>query len=30
MDSKDAPQIIEHLSKSVEFSPYETKWIPCR
>jgi len=29
MDSKDAPQIIEHLSLSVNFTPYDTKWIPC-
>lgn len=29
MDSVDAPQIIEHISKSVNFTPYETRWVPC-
>ena len=28
MDSKDAPQMIEHLRKSVCFTPHDTKWIP--
>jgi WD40 repeat protein len=28
MDSKDAPQMIEHLRKSISFTPHETKWIP--
>mgnify|MGYP001109146958 FL=1 len=28
MDSTDAPQIIEHINKSVSFTPSETKWIP--
>ena len=29
MDTTDAPQIIEHINKSVTFSPYVTRWIPC-
>lgn len=29
MDAKDAPQIIEHLTQSVAYTPYDTKWIPC-
>jgi hypothetical protein len=29
MDSTDAPQIIEHMNKSLTFTPYETRWIPC-
>ena len=29
MDTTDAPQIIEHINKSVTFTPYDTKWIPC-
>jgi len=28
MDTTDAPQIIEHIHKSVNFTPYDTKWIP--
>jgi len=29
MDTKDAPQIIEHLGKSIAFTPFETRWIPA-
>lgn len=29
MDSTDAPQIIEHINKSVTFTPYDTRWVPC-
>lgn len=28
MDTKEAPQIIEHLSQSLTFTPFDTKWIP--
>eukprot|EP00606_Chrysophyceae_sp_TOSAG23-5_P000743 GSChrysophyteH2.ASY1.ANO1.1410.1 assembled CDS len=28
MDTTDAPQIIEHVHKSLTFTPYDTKWIP--
>ena len=28
MDSTDAPQIIEHINKNLNFTPSETKWIP--
>lgn len=28
MDSIKAPQIMEHLNKSVNYTPYEVKWIP--
>ncbi len=28
MDSTDAPQIIEHISKSLTFTPFDVKWIP--
>jgi WD40 repeat protein len=29
MDTTDAPQIIEHVNKSLPFTPYDTKWVPC-
>jgi hypothetical protein len=29
MDTTDAPQLIEHINKSINFTPYETRWIPC-
>ena len=29
MDTTNAPQIIEHIHKSLAFTPYDTKWIPC-
>jgi len=28
MDTTSAPQIIEHLNKSLTFTPFDTKWIP--
>ena len=28
MDTTNAPQIIEHLTKSLSFTPYDVKWIP--
>lgn len=28
MDTTNAPQMIEHMSNSVQFTPYEVKWIP--
>lgn len=28
MDTTDAPQIIEHIAKSLTFTPFDTKWIP--
>ena len=28
MDSTDAPQIIEHIHKSLNFTPYDTRWVP--
>jgi WD40 repeat protein len=28
MDTTDAPQIIEHIHKSINFTPYDTKWVP--
>lgn len=32
MDTTDAPQIIEHINKSVPYTPYDTRWVPssCR
>lgn len=29
MDTTDAPQVIEHVNKSLSFTPNDTKWIPC-
>ena len=29
MDTTDAPQIIEHINKSIDFTPYDTKWVPA-
>ena len=29
METTDAPQIIEHLKKTLTFTPFETRWIPC-
>lgn len=29
MDTTDAPQLIEHINKSLHFTPYDIKWIPC-
>ena len=28
MDTTNAPQIMEHINKSVGFTPYDTKWVP--
>lgn len=28
MDTTDAPQLIEHVNQSVNFTPNDTKWIP--
>ena len=28
MDTTDAPQIIEHIHKQVDFTPYDIKWVP--
>jgi hypothetical protein len=28
MYSTDAPQIIEHANKSLNFTPYDCKWVP--
>lgn len=28
MDTTDAPQIIEHIHKSISFTPYDTRWVP--
>ena len=29
MDTTDAPQIIEHIHHNIDFTPYETRWVPC-
>mmetsp|Transcript_22301 Transcript_22301/g.64840 ORF Transcript_22301/g.64840 Transcript_22301/m.64840 type:complete len:363 (-) Transcript_22301:48-1136(-) len=29
MDTTEAPQIIEHVHKSLTFTPYDTRWVPC-
>lgn len=29
MDTTDAPQIIEHINRSIAFTPYDTRWVPC-
>lgn len=28
MDSTEAPQLIEHVSQSVSFTPFDTRWVP--
>ena len=28
MESVNAPQIIEHLHRTTNYTPYEVKWIP--
>ena len=28
MDSSDAPQILEHVSQTLNFTPFDVKWIP--
>ncbi len=30
MDAKSGPQIIEYASKSLNFTPYDVKWVPSR
>ena len=29
LSSTEAPQIIEHVHKSLNYTPYETLWVPC-
>ena len=29
VDTLNAPQIIEHISKSLNYTPFDVKWIPC-
>ncbi|KAG5192628.1 WD40-repeat-containing domain protein [Tribonema minus] len=29
MDTTDAPQIIEHIHKSLDYTTYVTRWVPC-
>lgn len=29
MDTTDAPQLIEIVNKSINYTPYDAKWIPC-
>jgi len=29
MDNINAPQIIEHVSHSLTYTPFDVKWIPC-
>jgi hypothetical protein len=29
MDTTNAPQIIEHISHSLTYTPFDVKWIPC-
>ena len=29
VDTLNAPQIIEHISQSVNYTPFDVKWIPC-
>ena len=29
MDTTDAPQIIEHIHKGIDFTPYDTRWVPA-
>lgn len=29
MDTLNAPQIIEHISHSLPYTPFDVKWIPC-
>jgi len=28
MDTTDAPQIIEHINKGINYTPYDNKWVP--
>ena len=29
MDTTDAPQLIEHINKTLNFTPYAVRWVPC-
>ena len=29
MDTTEAPQIIEYTGKSLTYTPFDTKWVPC-
>ena len=29
VDTLNAPQIIEHISQSLNYTPFDVKWIPC-
>lgn len=29
VDTSDKPQIIEHINKSLTYTAYETRWVPC-
>ncbi|OQS04204.1 WD domain-containing protein [Thraustotheca clavata] len=29
MDTTDAPQVIEHVNKGLNYTPYDARWIPC-
>lgn len=29
MDTTDAPQLIEHINKSLTYTPFDTRWVPC-
>ena len=29
VDTTNAPQIIEHISQSLNYTPFDVKWIPC-
>jgi len=29
MDTTDAPQMIEHINSSLDFTPHDTKWVPA-
>lgn len=29
MDTTDAPQMMEHIHKSITFTPNDTRWVPC-
>jgi len=28
LETKDKPQVLEHTCKSLELTPYDTKWVP--
>lgn len=29
MDTTDAPQLIEHINKGINYTPYDNKWVPA-